>query len=99
MLQEGSEFTKTDCYHYFHPMCMQRYVCHHQQQMTVRGEGGEGEEGEEEEGEGEGEVEEGEGEGESRPLECPVCREIIPPGEDESSIRQTCTTKHYFPSR
>lgn len=60
-------FRKTDCYHYFHTHCLQRYVSYHHRLLAE----------EEEEREREG-VKKVEGE---RVLECPVCRDTIPNGK------------------
>ena len=65
--QEEDEFTKTECYHYFHVACLARYVSYHRQLGAREGEG-------RREGRGH--------EREIKPklLECPVCRETIAEG-------------------
>ena len=70
LLQEDDEFTKTDCYHYFHVCCLLRYARYHQQ--LLEGER-EGEREREREGEGERERQRTK----QRLFECPVCREAI----------------------
>lgn len=65
-------FLKTDCYHYFHSLCLLRYVRYHQQEAA--------EAVDEERGRGEIPA------ANQKPLECPVCREQISKGVDQDTI-------------
>ena len=60
--EEEVEFRKTDCYHYFHTLCLLRYIDYHRRLLA--------DEEREEMGRRKGKRE--------RVLECPVCRNTIP---------------------